>query len=286
MVVTSPVPPSIAAFSQPCGNSWRFERPCIPTALLYRGRSYQKGTKPDLSDATLHSRILADIEGRIVSGEWPPGHRLPFEIDLAVQYGCSRMTMNKVMTQLARSGLIERRKKSGSFVAQPKAQSAVLDIHDIKDEVQSLNLPYAYTLLELQQRPASRDDVLRLGLSKPGPILDVRCLHHAGEEPFCLEERLINLETVPQAAEFDFQTMAPGPFLLSQVPWTAAQHRIQAIPVGNHETKFLGLSPKQACLLIERQTWGQDGPVTSVRLTYPGNRHVLTAQFKPGGEKS
>ncbi|MGG2473725.1 histidine utilization repressor, partial [Rhizobium sp. BR5] len=31
---------------------------------------------------TLHQRILSDIEGRIVSGEWPPGHRLPFEVDL------------------------------------------------------------------------------------------------------------------------------------------------------------------------------------------------------------
>jgi hypothetical protein len=44
----------------------------------------------NLNDATLHSKILADIEARIVSGEWPPGYRLPFEID-------SRMTMNKVM---------------------------------------------------------------------------------------------------------------------------------------------------------------------------------------------
>jgi GntR family histidine utilization transcriptional repressor len=67
-------------------------------------------------DATLHQSILSEIEGRIVSGEWPPGHRIPFEVDLAQQYGCSRMTVNKVMTQLAKAGLIERRKKSGSFV--------------------------------------------------------------------------------------------------------------------------------------------------------------------------
>ena len=63
-----------------------------------------------MSATTLHSRILADIEGRIVSGEWSPGYRLPFEVDLAVQFGCSRMTMNKVLAQLVRSGLVERRK--------------------------------------------------------------------------------------------------------------------------------------------------------------------------------
>ena len=31
----------------------------------------------------LHERILRDIEGRILSGEWPPGQPLPFEVDLA-----------------------------------------------------------------------------------------------------------------------------------------------------------------------------------------------------------
>ena len=53
-------------------------------------------------EATLHQKILGDIEGHIVSGEWPPGFRLPFEVNLAEQYGCSRMTVNKVMTQLAK----------------------------------------------------------------------------------------------------------------------------------------------------------------------------------------
>lgn len=238
-------------------------------------------------DSTLHRKILSDIEGRIVSGEWPPGFRLPFEVDLARQYGCSRMTVNKVMTQLVQSGLIERRKRSGSFVTQPRALSAVLEIHDIRDEVQSLNLVYGYALVSRVQREADAEDSRRLGLprglSAPARVLDITCLHSAGEQPFCLEERLINLETVPEAGEFEFKTMAPGPWLLAQVPWTAAEHRIQAISAGKKEAKFLTLDPQQACLVIERQTWSNAGPVTNVRLTYPGNRHIVTAQFKPGG---
>lgn len=239
------------------------------------------------TDITLHSRILSEIEGLIVSGEWPPGHRLPFEVDLATQYGCSRMTVNKVMAQLVRSGLIERRKKSGSFVAQPKAQSAVLEIHDIKDEVQSLKLAYGYALISRTLRRATAEDRRRLDLTAPtdgaAQVLDIVCLHSAGNAPFCLERRLINLAMVPQAAEFDFATMAPGPWLLAEVPWTSAQHSIQAISASKDEAKLLELAPSQACLVIERQTWGHGGPVTNVRLTYPGTRHIVTAQFKPGG---
>ena len=179
-----------------------------------------------MSATTLHSRILADIEGRIVSGEWSPGYRLPFEVDLAVQFGCSRMTMNKVLAQLVRAGLVERRKKSGTFVSRPKAQSAILDIHDIKDEVQSLNLSYRYSQVSTARRVSDAADMTRLGLAAPSEILDLTCIHFAGREPFCLENRLINLTTVPQAADFSFQDVAPGPFLMAQIPWTAAQHRI------------------------------------------------------------
>ena len=61
---------------------------------------------------SLHERILNDVREKIVSGTWPPGFRIPFETDMAKDYGCSRMTVNKALTQLARYGLLERARKS------------------------------------------------------------------------------------------------------------------------------------------------------------------------------
>ena len=46
---------------------------------------------------TLHDRIRGDIEARILSGEWPPGFRIPPETELTAQYACSRMTVNKAV---------------------------------------------------------------------------------------------------------------------------------------------------------------------------------------------
>jgi GntR family histidine utilization transcriptional repressor len=248
-----------------------------------RGIPRATGKTKIASDQTLHRRILADIEDKIVSGAWPSGHPLPFEVDLAAHYGVSRMTVNKVMGQLVQGGLIERRKRLGSFVAQPKAQSAVLEIHDIGDEVRSLNLEYGYERLSLSRRRASGDDLAWLADARAGDVLAITGLHLAGGKPFCLEERLINLETVPQAADVDFIAIAPGPWLSSLIPWTTAQHRIQAVPADRREHRLLELTPKDACLVIERRTWNGSGPVTRVTMTYPGNRHVVTADFRPSG---
>ncbi len=233
---------------------------------------------------TLHQLILSDIEGRIVSGEWPPGYRLPFEVDLATHYDCSRMTVNKVMGQLAKAGLIERRKKSGSFVRQPQIQSAVLEIHDIRAEVESLGLDYGFKILKCAQRAAKTEDRASLDVSVGAPLLDIICIHFAGMREFCVEQRLINLAAVPEAADADFTEIAPGPWLLGHVPWSNAEHRISAEIASKEIARLLGISDRQACLVVERRTWSNSGAVTHVRFSYPGNAHALVARFSPSSD--
>ncbi|MBZ7926797.1 histidine utilization repressor [Ensifer adhaerens] len=230
---------------------------------------------------SLHQRILGDVEGRILSGEWPPGHRIPFEHELTEQYGCSRMTVNKALTELVKRGLIERRRKSGSYVTFPQVQSAVMEIHDVKLEVQSLGLDYSFRLDERKLRSVETRDVERLDLPTSARLLDVTCRHFAGGRPFCFEERLISLAAVPEAEAELFETAAPGSWLLGKVPWSTAEHRIRAVAANKLAAQALDISTGTACLVIERRTWSGRAPVTHVRLTYPGDRHELVAQFAP-----
>jgi GntR family histidine utilization transcriptional repressor len=233
------------------------------------------------STTSLHSRIVAHVEGRILSGDWPPGYRIPYEHELTRQYGCSRMTVSKALAQLARAGLIERRRKAGSFVAQPRSQSALLEIRDVAAEVASLNLAYAYALLGREKRRATRADRERLGVGAGASVLSVTCRHDAGVRPFCHEDRLIALATVPRAADELFEVVAPGPWLLAQAPWTAAEHRIRAAAADHATAATLRVAEDAPCLIVERRTWTATEPVTHVRFTYPANAHELVASFTP-----
>lgn len=226
---------------------------------------------------TLHQRILRDIEGKILSGEWAPGSRLPTEHDLCDVYACSRMTVNKVLTQLAAAGLIERRKRAGSFVLQPRSQAAVLDVHDVRTEVEALGRSYAYQLLASDARDATEDwpDV------DGGSVRMVEALHLAAGRPFCFERRLISLLAVPEAAVADFAETPPSTWLLLQVPWTVAEHRIRAIGADEAVASVLGISLGAPCLEMERRTWNVQGPVTLASMIYPGDVHSLVARFSP-----
>ena len=236
---------------------------------------------PGIDPTTLHRRILEDLEGQIVSGALPPGSRLPFETELAGRYGCSRMTVNKVMTQLARSGLIERRRRSGSFVSRPRGESAVMEIHDIEGEVAALGLPYAYSLERRASRDATHVDRGLLELETAARVVHLLAVHRADGKPFCLEDRLINAAVVPQAEDADFVASPPGRWLLRQVPWSDAEHRIRASSASDTVAALLDLPHGDACLVMERRTRNLRGTVTWVRLTYPGASHAVVARFTP-----
>lgn len=231
-------------------------------------------------DTTLHKRIRSEIQARILSGVWPPGHRIPFEHELMGEYGCSRMTVNKALAPLAEAGLIVRQRKFGTFVARPRIHSVVLDI---PAEVTGRGEPYGYELLARDVRRARSADLERLGLDAPTEILALRALHKASGRPFALEERLINLEAVPEARNVDFVEIAPGSWLLAHVPWTEAEHRISASHPSKAAAGLLTVEPTAACLVMERSTWRGADRITQVRLTFPGDAYDLVARFAPQG---
>jgi GntR family histidine utilization transcriptional repressor len=246
----------------------------------------ESAPKNPAQNTPLNQRIRADIEARILSGDWPPGHRLPFEHELMAQYGCARMTVNKVMSALAHAGMIERRRRAGSFVRQPEGQSAVLDIPDIKAEILARGQAYGYELQFYRRRRATDADCQAIAVPEGADLLLLRCRHRAGPKPFALEERRIALAAVPEAASADFSSNPPGTWLLHHVPWHEAEHQISARNADSETAASLGIQPHAACLVVDRRTWRSGEPVTSVRLWFPGALQKFVARFTPAGGRS
>jgi GntR family histidine utilization transcriptional repressor len=231
---------------------------------------------------TLYKQIRHDIETSILTGEWPPGHRIPFEHQLMARYGCSRMTVNKALSELAQADLIERRRRAGSFVRRPQHLSAVLKISDMRAEIAALGRSYGYQLVRCTRRAATSADRARLGVRKTGKVVAIACRHSADGVPFAVEDRLIDLEAVPEAATADFAVEPPGSWLLHHVPWTEAEHTISAVVADDRTAAALGIAIGAPCLVIDRYTWRSARTLTAVRLHYPGDTHRLVARFNGG----
>lgn len=239
---------------------------------------------PDMRPRTLHARIRAEIEARILSGDWPPGHRIPPETELVTTYRCSRMTVNKAMTSLAAEGLILRNRRAGTIVARPRIHSAILTIPDIRARVEERGAAYAYQPLTDEMRPPC---CVHLGAEGHhlGPSRFIRSLHLSDALPVMLEDRHIFLDAVPDAGRADFRRDPPGAWLVANVPWTEAEHRIAAIAADTPIALALEIASGAPCLLVERRTWRGTETLTIVRQVFRGDAFDLIARFGPDSER-
>lgn len=67
--------------------------------------------KPKLSE-----RVATELRGQVLSGEIPPGRKLPTENQLTEAFGVSRTVVREAIATLAADGLVESRQGAGVFV--------------------------------------------------------------------------------------------------------------------------------------------------------------------------
>lgn len=231
---------------------------------------------------SLGERIRSDFERRILAGELAPGARLPTEQELMHDYGCARMTVNKALSALAAAGLIDRRKRAGTFVARPRVHSMVLDVPDIAAQVRERGQAYGWRPLRRLVRPPRADDADEALLAGTGLLVQLDGLHLAEGVPLGLETRLVSADAVPDIVNADLDSVPPGTWLLRHVPWTEAETRIAAVGATGAEAAHLGIEAGAPCLSVERRTWRGAERITAVRQLFPGDAYDMVARFGPG----
>lgn len=105
--------------------------------------------------APFYEKVKQEISEKIASGIWQPHDRIPSEAELVAQYGFSRMTINRALRELTDEGLLVRLQGVGTFVAEPKGQSALFEIRSIADEINARQHQHRCEVLTLE-KPSQR----------------------------------------------------------------------------------------------------------------------------------
>lgn len=91
---------------------------------------------------SLAQRVVAGLKHKILSGDLPPGHKLPSETELVDEFGVSRTVVREAVTRLRAEGLVETFQGRGSFVLSVPAptpfaveSAAIRTHHDVLDMI-------------------------------------------------------------------------------------------------------------------------------------------------------
>jgi GntR family histidine utilization transcriptional repressor len=231
------------------------------------------------SPVALYAGVKRMVLARIESGEWPPHSRIPSENALAAELKVSKMTANRALRELASEGALVRVQGVGSFVAERKARSALLEVRNIADEILERGHSHAATVVMLQRETASPEVADALDLPMGAPVFHSVLVHHENELPVQIEDRFVNPAAAPGYLDQDFSQTTPNAYLVRAAPLTSAEHVVEAVLPQPWECKLLAIARSEPCLTIRRRTWSGATAVTTVRLLCPGSRYRLEGRF-------
>jgi GntR family histidine utilization transcriptional repressor len=229
--------------------------------------------------APIYQRVKQAIVSQIRAGHWQPHQRVPSESELVSELGVSRMTINRALRELTSEGFLIRMQGVGTFVAEAKAHTALLEVHNIADEIAARGHRHSSKILLLNARPASDEEATALGILPGQQLFYSQIVHYENDVPVQVEDRCVNPLAAPDYMKQDFDRVTPYIYLTQSAPLTAGEHIVEAVVPTKHERELLQLEDHEPGLLIHRRTWSGKMVVTSARLLYPGSRYQLFGRF-------
>ena len=216
--------------------------------------------------------IRAEVLRRIRTRDWAPGITIPGEEALAQECGVARATVNRALTALAEAGWLERRRKSGTRVAETPVRRATLDIPILRQEVEAQGRAYAFRLLDQRLEVPPLAVATRLGLAPGQGMLWLETVHLADGRPHAHEARWLNPALLPDPAP-DFAALSANEWLVRHMAFASGDLAFLAEAASGRVAEVFGLPEGAALLVMERTTWTAEQPITLRRLTHaPGHR--------------
>lgn len=237
----------------------------------------------ETGQVALFQQVKDHIARQIQDGTLRAGDRLPSEHELVAQFGISRMTVNRALRELASQGRIERVAGVGSFVAEQKSQSTLLQIVNLASEIRQRGHDYSCEMLVVERVAASLEVAAALDVRTGESVFHSVCVHMEDGTPIQLEDRFVNPHLVPDFVQQDWSGQQPSEFLVRTVPFDEIEHVVDAVMPSREQAQRLKMEVSEPCLLLTRRTWTQGVPVTLVRCLHPASRYRLGSRYRASG---
>lgn len=226
-----------------------------------------------------YQRIKDHVREQIGRGLWLAGQAIPTEASLAIRFGVSRMTVNRALRELSDEGVVERVQGSGTFVSQPKYQSALLEIKNIATEIQERGHVHRSQLYRLERIRASEGLCQQFQLASGAWVFHSVVVHFENDLPLQVEDRYVNPAVAPDYLSQDFATQTPNAYLMRVAPLQRVQFAIEACLPTPEVRDMLAMSEAEPCLVLHRQTWAYDQAASVAVMWHPASRYQFTGSF-------
>ncbi|MDX2932934.1 GntR family transcriptional regulator [Streptomyces ipomoeae] len=252
--------------------------------------------EPDAPDRrSLHERIAADLRDDIMSGELPPGGKLPSTAHLKVRFDASNATVQKALQLLKDEGLVVGRAGAAVTVREHRqrtirpaasmAPAAPGEPYRWLTEAAKHGTSARSELLDVRESRPPVDVRTALGLPESGHALLRRQLLLIDDEPAELVDSYYPLDIARGTAMMDHRKIKGGtPTLLADLgyPPRLSVDRVSARIPTQGQYRALDLPSSLPVLRTLRVVYSDDErPIEATVMVKAGHLYELQYEFTP-----
>ncbi|WP_179401541.1 GntR family transcriptional regulator [Burkholderia guangdongensis] len=222
---------------------------------------------PD-NDTPLYLQLARKLGDAIHHNRWTAGEALPSERVLSEALGVSRITARKAIALLVEQGLIRRTQGAGNFI-QPRYEDPLSRLSSFSEMLERRGFKPSSKWISRDIQPASRDEVIQLGLSPAASVTRLKRLRLADGIVMAVENSTFPATLIPDP-------QAIGDSLYSYLdqrgtPIVRALQHFRAVNATDEIAKQMGIAPHDALLLITRIGYTADQRAIELTDTYCRN---------------
>jgi GntR family transcriptional regulator len=225
--------------------------------------SAESGRIDRQSPVPFYFQLAAVLEHEISTGRWSAGTRIASEPDLCKQFGVSRSVVRQALQRLEQEGLIIRRKGYGTFVAEARPRSWLLQSSDgfFQDEADRHGRRVTSRILRLELAPLPRwaSDALDLPEESVGVTMErLRwldgevALHVSDHLPERLAPTVLGLKDDPSESLYERLKRVEG------IEVAGGRRVVEAAAAGQKLAKLLEVEQGDPLAFIESVLWDRE----------------------------
>lgn len=223
----------------------------------------------------LYHQIKEDLLEMIKGGHLTPGDRIESEPELMDRYGVSRATVRQALGQLVAEGYLVIRRGLGTYVAEPKIRQGLLGMYSFSREIERLGMRPGTHVQALGVEPAGPSVATALGIALGEPVVALKRLRSADDEPIMLETSWLPVRRFPGLVDRDLEHARLYDVLADGYGVRPARAREEFEPVllSSDDARLLGKHTGDPALLLERVAFDPEGhPIEFCRSIVRGDR--------------
>ena len=227
------------------------------------------------SPTSLHHSLGHIIRGKIQSGEWASGERIPSEREMMAIFNISRATVRQGIDNLVKEGILQRVQGKGTYVAPPKIEQGVLRLMEFSDLIKRNGLRPGARLIA-KDVIAPPPNVSRVLALPEGQLVTwFQRLLLVNEAPILLEASYFPCNLFPNAFRLRDDAIDLHQFTYARhaVKVTCARETFEPVILEENEAQLLGSARGFPALWIEHVAYdGNAKPVAYVTGLMRGDR--------------